>query len=182
MPDNFAALTVKKFYMKKYLALFCSFACILTAAAQNPKLNPLNYSGKMYVSAAEVLTTPRYVSYEDHAILSSEMTVPVIEVTIAQFDFEKKVASIDGKEVHFSRAYVKEYPSEHFSTFVVYMEPVDGGDKMELVWPEIGDPYLLQITPVDGKVDICKMKLSRKPVAITGEEALMQLLNSLGGY
>ena len=37
MPDNFAALTVKKFYMKKYLALFCSFACILTAAAQNPK-------------------------------------------------------------------------------------------------------------------------------------------------
>ena len=28
---------------------------------------------------------------------------------------------------------------------------------------------------------ICKMKLSQKPVASSGEDALMQLLNSLGG-
>ena len=52
---------------------------------------------------------------------------------------------------------------------------------MELVWPEKGEPYLMEITPSDGKVDICKMMLSRKPVAISEEEALLQLLNSLGG-
>ena len=66
-------------------------------------------------------------------------------------------------------------------TYVIYMAPLDGADKMELVWPEIGEPYLLQITPDEGKVSICKMKLSRKPVAASGEEALLQLLNSLGG-
>ena len=168
--------------MKKCFAIFCSIVIVLAAEAQNPKLNPLNYSGKMYVSAVEVLTTPRYVSYEDHAILSSEMTVPVVEVTLVQFDFENNSVTIDGKEVKFSKAYVKEYVSEYSYTLVIYIDPLDGGDNMELVWPEKGDPYLLQITPSEGKVNICKMKLSRRPVAISGEDALMQLLNSLGGY
>lgn len=168
--------------MKKCFSIFCSIVIVLAAEAQNPKLNPLNYSGKMYVSAVEVLTTPRYVSYEDHAILSSEMTVPVVEVTLVQFDFENNSVTIDGKEVKFSKAYVKEYVSEYSYTLVIYIDPLDGGDNMELVWPEKGDPYLLQITPSEGKVNICKMKLSRRPVAISGEDALMQLLNSLGGY
>ena len=67
--------------MKRCFTILCAaIAMIMTASAQNPKLNPLNYSGKMYVSAMEVLTTPRYVSYEDHAILSSEMSVPVTKV------------------------------------------------------------------------------------------------------
>lgn len=168
--------------MKKCFSIFCSIVIVLAAEAQNPKLNPLNYSGKMYVSAVEVLTTPRYVSYEDHAILSSEMTVPVVEVTLVQFDFENNSVTIDGKEVKFSKAYVKEYVSEYSYTLVIYIDPLDGGDNMELVWPEKGDPYLLQITPSEGKVNICKMKLSRRPVDISGEDALMQLLNSLGGY
>ena len=168
--------------MKKCFSIFCSIVIVLAAEAQNPKLNPLNYSGKMYVSAVEVLTTPRYVSYEDHAILSSEMTVLVVEVTLVQFDFENNSVTIDGKEVKFSKAYVKEYVSEYSYTLVIYIDPLDGGDNMELVWPEKGDPYLLQITPSEGKVNICKMKLSRRPVAISGEDALMQLLNSLGGY
>lgn len=169
--------------MKKCFAILCAAICMLTAsAAQNPKLNPLNYSGKMYVSAMEVLSTPRYVSYEDHAIISSEMRVPVTQVTVVQFDFENRTASIDGKEFKFAGAYVKEYSSEYSNTVVIYIEPMECADKMELVWPEYGDPYLLQITPGDGKVDICKMILSHKPVAISEEEALMQLLNSLGGY
>ena len=155
---------------------------LVAASAQNPQLNPLNYSGKMYISAVEMLTTPRYISYEDHAILSSEMTVPVVEVTIAQFDFEKNIVDIDGNEVKIGKAYVKEYPSDYDSTFVIYIEPSGMGDSMELVWPENGDPYLLQITPNEQGVAICKMKLSHKPVAATGEDALIQLLNSLGGF
>ena len=169
--------------MKRCLAILCAaIAMLMTASAQNPHLNPLNYSGKMYVSAMEVLTTPRYVSYEDHAILSSEMTVPVMEVTIVNFDFEKKVVTLADQEIKFSKAYVKEYSSDYFKTYVIHMEPVEGADKMELVWPEKGEPYLLQITPDEGKISICKMKLSRKPVAATGEDALIQLLNSLGGF
>lgn len=48
------------------IALLASFA----AAAQST--NPLNYSGRMYVEAIEIIATPRYVSYEDHAILSQQ--------------------------------------------------------------------------------------------------------------
>ena len=180
-PDIFATLTIKIFNMKKCFAIFCSIVSVLTVAAQNPNLNPLNYSGKMYVSAMEVLTTPRYISYEDHAILSSEMTVPVMEVTVVNFDFEKNVVTFAEQEIKFSKSYVKEYSSDYFKTYVIYMEPLEGADKMELIWPEKGEPYLLQITPSEGKVDICKMNLSRKPVATSGEEALLQLLNSLGG-
>lgn len=169
--------------MKKCFAIICAaIAMLMTASAQNPHLNPLNYSGKMYISAVEMLTTPRYKSYEDHAILSSEITVPVVEVTIAQFDFEKNIVDIDGNEVKIGKAYVKEYPSDYDSTFVIYIEPSGMGDSMELVWPENGDPYLLQITPNEQGVAICKMKLSHKPVAATGEDALIQLLNSLGGF
>ena len=168
--------------MKKCFAIVCAaMAMLMTASAQNPKLNPLNYSGKMYVSAMEVLTTPRYISYEDHAILSSEMTVPVMEVTVVNFDFEKKVVTFAEQEIKFSKSYVIEYSSDYFKTYVIYMEPLEGADKMELIWPEKGGPYLLQITPDECKVSICKMNLSRKPVATSGEEALLQLLNSLGG-
>lgn len=169
--------------MKRCFTILCAaIAMIMTASAQNPKLNPLNYSGKMYISAVEMLTTPRYISYEEHAILSSEITVPVVEVTIAQFDFEKNIVVIDGKEVKIGKPYVKEYPSDYDTTFVIYMEPSGDGDYMELVWPESGDPYLLQVTPNEHGVAICKMKLSHKPVAATGEDALIQLLNSLGGF
>ena len=169
--------------MKRCFAIFSvAIAMLMTASAQNPKLNPLNYSGKMYVSAMEVLTTPRYISYEDHAILSSEMTVPVLEVTVVNFDFEKMVVTLADKEIKFLKAYVKEYSSDYFKTHVIYMEPVECADKMELVWPEKGEPYLLQISPDEGNVSICKMKLSHKPVAASGEDALMQMLNSLGGF
>ena len=120
--------------MKRCFAILCvAMTMLMTASAQNPKLNPLNYGGKMYVSAMEVLTTPRYVSYEDHAILSSEMTVPVMEVTVVNFDFEKRVVVLADQQIPFSKAYVKEYSSDYFKTYVIYMDPLDGADKMELV-------------------------------------------------
>lgn len=110
------------------------------------------------------------------------MTVPVVQITVAQFDFEKKVIFIDGKETKIGNTYVKEYSSDYHSTFVIYMELAGDGDRMELVWPENDNPYLLQITPSDCEVAICKMKLSHKPVAASGEDAMMQMLNSLVGF
>lgn len=65
-------------------------AILITTVALAQSTNPLNYSGKMYVTTIDVLSSPRYVSFEDHAILSTEMTLPVTEVTKILFDFEKK--------------------------------------------------------------------------------------------
>lgn len=116
-------------------------------------------------------------------VVPKDKTIDIkVEVTIVQFDFEKNIVDIDGKEVKIGKAYVKEYSSDYDITFVIYIEPSGMGDSMELVWPENGDPYLLQITPNEHGVAICKMKLSHKPVAATGEDALIQLLNSLGGF
>lgn len=153
----------------------------LSSWSQTPKLNPLNYSGRMYISSVDAISTPRYVSYEDHAILSTELSVPVVEVSKVEFDFKNNVILIQDKSTAITNVRIKEHTDEYSRIIVIYMDLVDSTDKMELVWPDDDSPYLLQITPDDDKVAICKMKLSQKPVASSGEEALMQLLNSLGG-
>ena len=164
----------------------------LSSWSQTPKLNPLNYSGRMYISSVDAISTPRYVSYEDHAILSTELSVPVVEVSKVEFDFKNNVILIQDKSTAITNVRIKEHTDEYSRIIVIYMDLVDSTDKMELVWPDddssykaetVSDdsPYLLQITPDDDKVAICKMRLSQKPVASSGEEALMQLLNSLGG-
>jgi hypothetical protein len=153
----------------------------LSSWSQTPKLNPLNYSGRMYISSVEAISTPRYVSYEDHAILSTELSVPVVEVSKVEFDFKNNVILIQDKSTAITNVRIKEHTDEYSRIIVIYMDLVDSTDKMELVWPDDDSPYLLQITPDDDKVAICKMKLSQKPVASSGEDALMQLLNSLGG-
>ena len=57
--------------MKKIIiAIIVAVATLVTVAAQST--NPLNYSGRMYVEAIEIIATPRYVSYEDHTILSQK--------------------------------------------------------------------------------------------------------------
>lgn len=153
----------------------------LSSWSQTPKLNPLNYSGRMYISSVDAISTPRYVSYEDHAILSTELSVPVVEVSKVEFDFKNNVILIQDKSTAITNVRIKEHTDEYSRIIVIYMDLVDSTDKMELVWPDDDSPYLLQITPDDDKVAICKMRLSQKPVASSGEEALMQLLNSLGG-
>ena len=72
--------------MKRISSFLISVLCAATALAQST--NPLNYSGKMFVSSYEILSTPRYVSYEDHGILNSELTIPVTEITTLISDFE----------------------------------------------------------------------------------------------
>ena len=153
----------------------------LSSWSQTPKLNPLNYSGRMYISSVDAISTPRYVSYEDHAILSTELSVPVVEVSKVEFDFKNNVILIQDKSTAITNVRIKEHTDEYSRIIVIYMDLVDSTDKMELVWPDDESPYLLQITPDDDKVAICKMRLSQKPVASSGEDALMQLLNSLGG-
>ena len=66
--------------MKKSIITFIlALASVFIASAQST--NPLNYSGRMYVEAIEIIATPRYVSYEDHAILSQQMRIPSVEIT-----------------------------------------------------------------------------------------------------
>ena len=153
----------------------------LSSWSQTPKLNPLNYSGRMYISSVDAISTPRYVSYEDHAILSTELSVPVVEVSKVEFDFKNNVILIQDKSTAITNVRIKEHTDEYSRIIVIYMDLGDSTDKMELVWPDDDSPYLLQITPDYDKGAICKMKLSQKPVASSGEDALMQLLNSLGG-
>lgn len=62
---------------------------VITLSASAQSTNPLNYSGTMYVESITVIETPRYISYEDHAILSEKMTVPSVEVMKIVLDFEK---------------------------------------------------------------------------------------------
>ena len=72
--------------MKKVLTLIALLLSFTAAFAQST--NPLNYSGKMFISSFEVIKTPRYVSYADHAIMNSELTIPVTEVSTLLANFE----------------------------------------------------------------------------------------------
>lgn len=65
----------------------------IIAAAQSA--NPLNYSCRMYVEAIEIISTPRYVSYEDHAILSQQMRIPSTKNMKCEMDFEKGSILVD---------------------------------------------------------------------------------------
>ena len=167
--------------MKRIILCFLGLSMALCLWSQTPKLNPFNYSGRMYISSIDALTTPHYISYEYHAILSTEISVPSVEVMKVDFDFKNNIMTLSDKQTRIKNVRVKEYIDDYSRIYVIYMDCIENTDKFELVWPDGKSPYLLQITPSEDKVDICKMKLSHKPVATSGEEALMQLLNSLGG-
>ena len=64
---------------KSIITIILALASVFIASAQST--NPLNYSGRMYVEALEIIATPRYVSFEDHAILSQQMRIPSVEIT-----------------------------------------------------------------------------------------------------
>ena len=156
------------------IALLASFA----TAAQST--NPLNYSGRMYIEAIEIIATPRYVSYEDHAILSQQMRIPSVEVTACELDFEKSIITVDGKEMKVKVTKVQQYEVATGGWIVVlYMDMIGTNDKMELVWPQIGKPYLQQITKTDDSVNIARMILSFRPYKASEEETLMNLLRGL---
>ena len=142
--------------------------------------NPLNYSGRMYVEAIEIIATPRYISYEDHAILSQQMRIPSTEVTKFDMDFEKGIVSMKDSDIKVKVIDCKKYDTDHGWVVVVYLDLVNEDDKAELVWPEFGKPYFQQITRTDKGVDIARMLLSSKPYVADGNEALLNLLMGLG--
>ena len=142
--------------------------------------NPLNYSGRMYVEAIEIIATPRYVSYEDHAILSQQMRIPSVEITKIDMDFEKGIVIAKEIEMKIKVNGCKKYDTDRGWVVVVYVDLVDEGDKAELVWPEYGKPFFQQITKAEDGVKIARMVLSRKPYVADESEALMNLLQGLG--
>lgn len=164
--------------MKHIAIIFVLALATITAAAQST--NPLNYSGRMYVEAIEIYATPRYISYEDHAIVSQQMRIPSVEITKIDMDFDKGTVTVKDTEMKIKVNGCKRYEADHGWKVVVYMELVNVGDKAELVWPEFGKPYFQQITKTDDGVKIARMILSQKPYVATEEEALMDLLQGLG--
>ena len=142
--------------------------------------NPLNYSGRMYVEAIEIIQTPRYVSYEDHAILSQQMRIPSVEITKINMDFEKGTVTVKDTQMKVKVTGCKRYEADHGWKVVVYMELVNEGDKAELVWPEFGKPYFQQITKAESGVNIARMVLTSKPYVADEGEALRDLLQGMG--
>ena len=164
--------------MKHITLIFVLTLATITAAAQST--NPLNYSGRMYVEAIEIIATPRYVSYEDHAILSQQMRIPSVEITKIDMDFEKGIVTAKEIEMKIKVNGCKKYDTDRGWVVVVYVDLVDEGDKAELVWPEFGKPYFQQITKTDEGVKIARMVLSSKPYVVDESEALMNLLQGHG--
>ena len=153
-------------------------ASFVFTAAQS--INPLNYSGRMYVEAIEIIQTPRYVSYEDHAILSQQMRIPSVEITKIDMDFEKGIVIAKEIEMKIKVNVCKKYNTDRGWVVVIYVDLVDEGDKAELVWPEFGKPFFQQITKTDDGVKIARMVLSSKPYASNEAEALRDMLMGLG--
>ena len=165
--------------MKKIIiTIVLALTTFVTVAAQST--NPLNYSGRMYVEAIEIIATPRYVSYEDHAILSQQMRIPSVEITKIDMDFEKGIVIAKEIEMNIKVNGCKKYETDHGWVVVVYVDLVNEGDKAELVWPEYGKPFFQQITKAEDGVKIARMVLSRKPYVADESEALRDMLMGLG--
>ncbi len=159
------------------ITLMLAFASIMSYAQST---NPLNYCGRMYVEAIEIISTPRYVSYEDHAILSQQMRIPSVEITKIDMDFEKGIITVKDMEMKVRVNVCKKYDTDHCWKVVVYVDLVNEGDKAELVWPEFGKPYFQQITKTDDGVKIARMVLSKKPYVADESDAFLDLLMGLG--
>lgn len=168
--------------MKRICSFIVSILCAATVFAQST--NPLNYSGKMFVSSYEVLSTPRYVSYEDHGILSSDITIPVTEISTLISDFENGTLKNGETEYKIKVTATKKYTLTDGSwVVVIYIEERDGQNRFEYIWREYGHAYLDTITKKeDGSFKIIRMNLSRKPQIASPEEAILQMLGSYGAY
>ena len=163
---------------KSIITIILALVSCIAATAQST--NPLNYSGRMYVEAIEIYATPRYISYEDHAIVSQQMRIPSVQITKCDMDFEKGIVTVDNKETRINVNTTKKYNTDRGWVVVIYTDMIDEGDEAELVWPEFGKPYFQQITKADEGVNIVRLVLTSKPYAADEGEALRDLLQGLG--
>ena len=159
------------------LTVVLAIACTLGHAQST---NPLNYGGRMYLESIEIISTPRYISYEDHAILSTQMRMPSTEITKVEFDFEKNTVSIGGTPNRIKVTSTKKYNTDHGWVVVIYADMIDEGDKMEIVWKEYGKPYAQQITKDGSETKIARMNLSRQPKVVSEADAAAEMLKGLG--
>jgi len=159
------------------LTVVLALACTLGHAQST---NPLNYGGRMYLESIEIISTPRYISYEDHAILSTQMRIPSTEITKVEFDFEKNTVSIGGTPNRIKVTSTKKYSTDYGWVVVIYADMIDEGDKMEIVWKEYGKPYAQQITKTNDGVKIARMNLSRQPRVVSEADAAAEMLRGLG--
>ncbi len=156
-------------------------AGVMTLAASAQSTNPLNYSGTMYVESITAIETPRYISYEEHAILSEKMTLPMTEVTKIVMDFGNNTIYANGKVHDIKVTGCKRYDTDWGWEVVIYFEYV-GGDKLELVWKEFGKPYLQEITNTGTGASISRITLSASPTASSSEDVLRSFLQGLATY
>ena len=148
----------------------------ISLLAQDPKVNPLNYSGKMYVSSMEIISTPRYVSYGDHAILNTELSVPTVEETPVVMDFVNNMITLPTSKIQVKNVEAKTYYEGLVETVVISMRNVENNSLVELVWPELGSPYLMMSGQgEDGDVSVVKFNLA-KTHTMPSEEALLEML------
>ena len=159
------------------LTTVLAIACTLGHAQST---NPLNYGGRMYLESIEIISTPRYISYEDHAILSTQMRMSSTEITKVEFDFEKNTVSIGGTPNRIKVTSTKKYNTDHGWVVVIYADMIDEGDKMEIVWKEFGKPYAQQITKDGSETKIARMNLSRQPKIVSEADAAAEMLKGLG--
>lgn len=142
-------------------------------------LNPLNYSGILYLKSTEIITTPRYVSYEDHAILHTEMRVPCTNVKKFDFDFSKGIITTEEGVVKVKVDTIKKYNTDNSGwVVVIYMTSTsNNNEKLEFVWPQSGNPFMQGIvSKSDGKKEISRAILSQKPYAKDPGAALLDIL------
>lgn len=168
--------------MKKLMKVFL-LALVFVALnvnAQPPSMNPLNYSGKMYLTAVEGFETPRYVSFDDHALLSSKGRVPTVEVTPVSIDFDKKTLTMLDKVRRFKNVRIREHILIDGEAIVIYADDVKDATKYEFVFHNYDDPYFQIIKPLaEGGMAIERCHLSEKPKDVSPAEALDALLRIL---
>lgn len=162
---------------KSIIIIILALAGFVIASAQST--NPLNYSGRMYVEAMEAIVTPRYVSYEDHAILSRQMHVPSVEITRCDMDFEKGTVTVKDNKMKMKVSDCRKYDTDQGWVVVVYVVLDGTNDKAELVWPEYGKPYFQQISKDGGRVRIARMILSRTPYVADEQEVMRAMVMGL---
>lgn len=168
--------------MKKRLLTLAM--CLLPLSLFAQSTNPLNYSGKLFVSSYDIISTQRYVSFDDHAILNKEMNVPVIEIKKMVFDFENNViTSEDGTEHKIKVLQTKRYDmTDETWNVVISIDFLEDDKLYEFVWRQYGNPYFLVISKTDEGISGCRINLSLKPAASSPENALIQMLGSYGGF
>ena len=169
--------------MKNFFVYLIGLLLPISLSAQNPQLNPLNYSGKMYITSIEVLSTPRYVSYGDHALLHTDMNVPVVSKEVVDLDFKNNVITISQTQIlKVSNVTPKMYSEGYENVVVISMDAIENNNsksKAELVWPSSGNPYLQQIATDENGMTIFRCHLSLNFSPISQEEVLMQMLQNL---